>query len=317
MIKGTIIDETKFCSPFRIILAGSSGSGITRFAGNLLEKKDIFEENPESVVYYYPCFLEEAPVYWHDTLDIPVSYHIGLPTKEELIKLPERSCVVIDDSFEEAINSSAIDHLFRVISGKKNISVMIMTQNNFSKGRYGREIRNSCNFSVLFRNCCDTKINSNVTRMAGLEKAFKNACLDSAGVKYPYYFLDQSQQGQLSQYRLYTDIFSSFKVVFSVDGMKGYVIGATDFELFFSIYSNGKYFTANENKKSPVKSSEKPVDPVEFEFTDSESESETCTERKPEPSSKPCTTNFKRNFKINPEWRERIKQKRALRRRLK
>ena len=56
LIKGTIINETKFCSPFRIILAGSSGSGKTKFAGNLLEKKDIFQENPESVVYYYPCY---------------------------------------------------------------------------------------------------------------------------------------------------------------------------------------------------------------------------------------------------------------------
>ena len=148
LIKGTIINETKFCSPFRIILAGSSGSGKTKFAGKLLEKKNIFQENPKSVVYYYPCYLDEAPVSWHDTLDIPVSYHVGLPTKEGLIKLPPRSCVVIDDSFDAAINSSAIDHLFRVISGKKNISVMIMTQNNFSKGRYGREIRNSCNFSL-------------------------------------------------------------------------------------------------------------------------------------------------------------------------
>ena len=132
--------------------------------------------------------MKEAPVNWHETLDIPVSYHVGLPTKEELIEMPEKSCVVIDDSFDSAIQSFAIDHLFRVISGKKQISVIVMTQNNFTKGRYGREIRNSCNYSVLFRNCCDTSINENVARMAGLKKAFQAASQDQQGVKFPYIF---------------------------------------------------------------------------------------------------------------------------------
>ena len=110
--------------------------------------------------------------------------------------LERNSCVVIDDSFDEALKSSAIDHLFRVISGKRNICVMIMTQNNFSKGKYGREIRNSCNFSVLFRNCCDVSINENIARMAGMKKAYDSAYIDLQGQKYPYMLLDQSQKGQ-------------------------------------------------------------------------------------------------------------------------
>lgn len=247
-VKGRIIDN-KFAFPFRMILAGSSGAGKTYFAGELLKRHDIFEDYLSAVHYYFPCYLSEAPVQWHKTLDIPVSYHVGLPTKSDLMQLPRKSCVVIDDSFDEALKSSAIDHLFRVISGKRNICVMIMTQNNFSKGKYGREIRNSCNFSVLFRNCCDVLINENIARMAGMKKAYDSASLDLQGQKYPYMLLDQSQKGQLSPYRLYTNIFSRFPVCYSVDGMKAYVIGAQDFELFFNVFSKNSKFTANEIEK--------------------------------------------------------------------
>ena len=249
-LKGQLIEETKFTSPYRMILAGSSGSGKTHFAGRLLQNKNLFTDYPRSVVYYFPCYLKKAPVRWHKTLDIPVSYQVGLPTKDELVNLPKQSLVVLDDSFDEAINNSAVDHLFRVISGKRKISVIIMTQNNFSKGKFGRDIRNSCNFAVLFRNCCDTSINENIARMAGLGKAYKAASLDSEGVKYPYMFIDQSQQGQLSNYRLYTDIFAQNKEVWSVDGMKGYVVPANDFEQIFDIIvEDKKSYTASVETK--------------------------------------------------------------------
>ena len=246
-LKGHILQDSRFTFPFRMILAGSSESGKTYFAGRLLEKPNLFEDKISAVFYYYPCYLSEAPVTWHKTLDIPVSYHIGLPSMKELANLPKQSCVVIDDSFDEAIKSPAIDHLFRVISGKKKICVMIMTQNNFTKGKYGREIRNSCNYSVLFRNCCDVSINANIARMVGLKHAFCSASLEVEGSKYPYFFLDQSQKGQLTQFRLYTDIFSKNMVTWSLDGMKAYVVGAQDFELFFKVISEGRKFTAKEN----------------------------------------------------------------------
>ena len=121
-----------------------------------------------------------------------------------------------------------------------------MTQNNFSKGKYGRDIRNSCNFTVMFRNCCDVSINENIARMAGMKKAYDAATRENSGKQFPYLFLDQSQKGQLTPYRLYTDIYSRYKIVFSVDGMKAVVIGANDFEQFFDIFTNGSDFTAGE-----------------------------------------------------------------------
>lgn len=250
-VKGHIIENIKFSSPFRMILAGSSGSGKTFFAGQIL-RNDLFERQISNVYYYYPCYLDEPPVSWHDDLDVPVTYNVGLPTRNDLLEFPKDSCIVLDDSFDEIVNSSVIDHLFRVISGKKLINVIIMSQNNFSKGKYGRDIRNSCNFSVLFQNCCDTLINKNIARMSGVKSAYNSAMIDQRGSKYPYVFIDQSQQGQMTPYRLYTNIFAEFRTVWSVGGMKGYVVAAQDFEAFFKVKTeNGEFIaTRNETSKS-------------------------------------------------------------------
>ena len=246
-LKGNILENTLFTFPWRMILSGSSESGKTFFAKKLLEKQNIFHETVSSVLYCFPCFIETTPVNWHAELTIPVSYQIGLPSKKQLLALPTNSCVVLDDLYDEAIKSEAIDHLFRVISGKKRLCVMIMTQNNFTKGKYGRDIRNSCNFTVLFRNCCDSNINKRVTAMAGLRMAFEAAENDYQGNKYPYIFIDQSQQGQISSFRLYTDIFNRFKIVWSVTGMKGYVITESDFLSVYSVLENAAEFSAVEN----------------------------------------------------------------------
>ena len=322
-VKGSIINKT-FSFPFRMILAGSSGAGKTYFAGELL-KRDLFEEKVMTVHYYFPCYLSEAPVNWHKTLNIPVSYHVGLPTKSDLMQLEKNSCVVIDDSFDEALKSSAIDHLFRVISGKRNICVMIMTQNNFSKGKYGREIRNSCNFSVLFRNCCDVSINENIARMAGMKKAYDLAYLDLQGQKYPYMVLDQSQSGQLSPYRLHTNIFDRFPVCYSVDGMKAYVVGAQDFESFFKVFAENNKFTANEltesskakaseveNVCSPENRSESGICKADFAWeSDSEWESDTGFEPE-QPKSKRRASKYEsqqqKRSKSDQDERERIRR---------
>ena len=83
-VKGQIIEKT-FSFPFRMILAGSSGAGKTFFAGELLKRDDLFEDQVSAVHFYFPCYLPEAPINWHKTLNKPVSYHVGLPSKSDQI----------------------------------------------------------------------------------------------------------------------------------------------------------------------------------------------------------------------------------------
>ena len=187
-------ENEKFTSPFRMILSGSSGAGKTHFASDLI-RKNLFDNKIEFVYYFHPCYLDEAPVDWHETMTIPVSYQTGLPTVEQLTSMPQNSLIVLDDLMDKCVNSECIDHLFRVISGKRKLSVMIMSQNYFANGRFSRNIRNSCNYSVLMRNCCDATINTRAAKAMNLTKPVSLAERENATKEYPYIFIDQTQKG--------------------------------------------------------------------------------------------------------------------------
>ena len=78
-----------------MILSGSSGAGKTHFAGDLI-RGDLFENKIEFVYYFHPCYLDEPPVDWHESMIIPVSYQTGLPTLEQLTSMPPNSLIVLE-----------------------------------------------------------------------------------------------------------------------------------------------------------------------------------------------------------------------------
>jgi len=273
-------EHDKFPSPFRMILSGSSGVGKTHFAGSLLKSNNLFEKQVEFIYYFHPCYLEEAPVNWHETMDVPVAYQTGLPTLDHLMSMPPNSIVVLDDLMDKCNESDAIDQLFRVVSGKRNISVMIMTQNYFAPGKYGRNIRNSCNYSVLLRNCCDATINRRAIRAMGLNKAFSLAEQGNAEMEYPYIFVDQTQKGQVSGFQLYTDLFGSYKKCYSNAGMPSYIIPEKDFFAVFRILqSKNKIVLAQQKNENTLYQAPRTV-----------SQRESSTEKSEEPEPREQTT---------------------------
>ena len=238
-VKYNILNDSKFDYPFRVFISGSSQSGKTHFARELLLHGQLFRQSVSSVRYYHPDYLSHCPVDWHRNLDIPVSYQSGLPTLAELCELDNNTCVVLDDLYEECVNSQAIDYLFRVLSGKKSISVLILSQRYFSQGKFGLNIRNNCNFTILLRNV-DAKLNIRVASLMNLKVAISKAIEDTYDGNYwPYVFIDSSPRGQVSGYRVYTDIFSRFQVTYSSVGMKAYILSEKDFLQYFK--TTGKH----------------------------------------------------------------------------
>ena len=229
-----IKENDKFVSPYRMIISGSSGAGKTYFAGELI-RADLFLHEIDFIYYFHPCYLDEPPVNWHETMSIPVSYQTGLPNVEQLTSMPPNSLIVLDDLMEKCVNSEVIDHLFRVISGKRKLSVMIMSQNYFTNGRFSRNIRNSCNYSVLMRNCCDATINTRAARAMNLTRPVALAEQNNSEKEYPYIFIDQTQKGQVSSYQISTDIYGDFKKCYSNAGMPSYIIAEKDFLAIFDI----------------------------------------------------------------------------------
>jgi len=237
-VKYQILAESKFDYPFRIFISGSSQSGKTYFARELLENDKIFNGKISEVHYYHPDYLSDRPVAWHTSLSVPVTYQSGIPNLNDLCKIEKHSCIILDDLYEECINSQAIDYLFRVLSGKKMLSVIIMSQRYFAHGKFGMNIRNNCNFTVLMRNS-DGRVNSRVAAILNQKTAITRAIEDTyANNYYPYIYVDSSPRGQVSGYRVYTNIFGKYHEVYDTNGMKSYVIAEKDFLEFFSITNN-------------------------------------------------------------------------------
>ena len=243
------LETTKFAYPYRIFISGSSQSGKTYFARELLENS-IFQRQVDQIKYYHPDFLEERPVNWHETLNIPVSYQTGLPSLDSLCKIAPHTCLVIDDLYEECVNSKDIDYLFRVLSGKKNLSVMIMSQRYFAQGRFALNIRNNCNFTIMMRNL-DSRINIKIARLLDVEKAVAHAMNNIYSSNYyPYLFIDSTQQGQVTNYRCYINVFGQIKISFDQNGMKVYIISDRDFsENFYPIDNNTAARKDGNNEK--------------------------------------------------------------------
>jgi len=257
------LESFTFLKPVRAIFSGSSQSGKTYLIGKLLENQEkIFGDKFNLIKYFYPTYLEESPVEYHTLTDSPVSYEPGFPKREDVLSMPENSLLIIDDQADVVVKSDLISQLFKVISGKKNISVIVVTQNYFLQGKHSRDIRNSCNYVGLFRNCADASLNRRVATAFGLKNAYNAAEKDIYRTQvYPYIFIDQTQRAQLSDFRLYVDILGDFKTAYSTTGMKGYILTEKDFLAAYRIISDKKLFVIstrkNENSAREVQKSSK------------------------------------------------------------
>ena len=91
------IENVKFEYPFRMIISGSSQSGKTSFAKQLLDNPELFDGKLNNILYCYPEYLSETPVEWHEDLVLPITYQTGLPTLDELCTLEPDTVIVLDD----------------------------------------------------------------------------------------------------------------------------------------------------------------------------------------------------------------------------
>ena len=156
MIRFREIQNFNFADIFRIYISGSSASGKTYFAHELLKSK-LFKYH--KIIYFHPDFHETAPVDWHKSLT--VCYHAGLPDLNYLLSIPPGTCLIFDDLFSQCCESKEIDYLFRVLSSKRKLNCIIMTQRYFADSKLGLSIRNCCNYHVLMNNA-DARTNLRV-----------------------------------------------------------------------------------------------------------------------------------------------------------
>ena len=214
----------EFAPIWRVFLSGSSSAGKTYFARLLLETELI---DFERVYYYHPDINETKPTNWAEHLSKPILFQVGLPSLQDLLELPPKTCVILDDLFREASASRNIDYLFRVLSGKRYLHVIIMTQRYFAGGPYSLSIRNSSNYHILMNNA-DCRINERAANRLGLKAEFTVAQKYNQTKLYPYIFIDQTNQARVLNLQVYTDILSQHKKVVS-NSMIYYLVAERDF----------------------------------------------------------------------------------------
>ena len=251
MIRYREISNFTFSSIFRVFISGCSASGKTFFAHQLLKSNLI---KYERVYYFHPDFHEQAPVTWHETLNKPVLYHPGIPSLEELLNIPEGSVLVFDDLMTQCCESKQIDYLFRVLSSKRKLNVIIMTQRYFSNGKCGLSIRNSSNYHVLLRNA-DARTNLLVANAMQLKPEITRAQAENKSRLYPYIFIDRTNEARVNNLQIFTDIFSSHKELI-IGSMKYYLISESDFNQQYHCVGDNLAQLNGVNKTSSIQSKE-------------------------------------------------------------
>ena len=295
MIRYREIPDFEFAKIFRIFISGSSSAGKTTFAKSLLER-GLFAYN--RVYYYHPDFHEHAPVEWHNELDKPVLYQAGIPSLKELLEIPEHSCLVFDDLFTQCCESKDIDYLFRVLSSKRKLNVIIMTQRYFSDGRCGLSIRNSSNYHVLMRNA-DARTNLLVANSMQLKPEITKAIEINKQKLYPYIFIDRTNQARVNNLQIFTDILSKHLEVV-IGRMKYYLISEADFTTSFTI-SGEDIANANPKTQLPESSTGAPASSSECPASSSDSDSTSSSDTSSSSDSESGTPAKRRKRRLRQE----------------
>ena len=207
---------------WRVFISGSSSAGKTFFAKRLLDS-NFFKY--DKIYYFHPDIQEDFPVEWND---LPVFCQAGLPTHDDLLAMSPYSVVILDDLYTEACKEKLISYLFRVLSSKKKLHVMIMTQRYFAEKTNGLNLRNCSNYHVLMRNA-DERTNERVGFSMKLTDEIKIANEINKNKLYPYIFIDRTNEARVSGVQVFTDIFSKHKQVIH-KCTEGYLIPAEEFE---------------------------------------------------------------------------------------
>jgi hypothetical protein len=163
----------------------------------------MFEVPPKEILYCYGIYQDA----YGKTLS-NVTFLQGLPTEADLDQLPKghHNLVILDDLMQDVNRDKGIETLFTRGAHHRNLSVVHLTQNMFSKG--SRTISLNVHFWVLMRSPRDTSQIQMLGRQVfpTRSKALWEAYKDATAEQYGYLCLDVSPGGD-EMHRMRTRIF--------------------------------------------------------------------------------------------------------------
>lgn len=192
-----------FPSPATIAVCGCTMSGKSSWVFRLLDNADLmFEVPPKEIVYCYGIYQDAF-----ETARKNVTFLQGLPTEADLDRLPKgHNVVILDDLMHAACRDTAVETLFTRGAHHRNISIIYISQNLFSKG--SRTMSLNVHFWILMRSPRDTSQIQTLGRQVFpmRSKALREAYDDATAKQYGYLCLDVSPSGD-ETHRMRTRVF--------------------------------------------------------------------------------------------------------------
>jgi GTPase SAR1 family protein len=171
--------------PFTMLIMGPTGCGKTHWIKRLItNSKYMCDPAPERITYFYGEYQEIF------SLMTEVNFIQGLP--ENMIEKfdgLQTEWIIIDDLMFESTNSKVVCELFTKGSHHRNLSVILIVQNFFTRGRESRNISLNSQYIVLFKNPRDQSIIANIGRQILPQKTKKLQLIYQDATKDPYSYL--------------------------------------------------------------------------------------------------------------------------------
>lgn len=188
------IESTIFQQPFSCLIAGPSQSGKTSLLKNILFfNKILINPQPRKIIYCYSV--------WQPLFDDLKNQVKNIEFNEGVYEINQidqsiNTLLIFDDLMNDCETDQSILNLFTIDSHHKNISVFLLTQNLFSKGKYARTISLNSSYIIVFKNPRDKSQIYSLARQMFPEKMlfFLESYNDAISKKgYSYLFLDLKQ----------------------------------------------------------------------------------------------------------------------------
>ena len=240
IVEGLEVESPKLQKPFRLIVAGGSGSGKSWFVKKLVEENH-FQSSFDEITYVYPDYLDECPTDYNTEQSVQCIQ--GLPDRNTLGSMKPNSLIILDDLMLEASKCDDIARLFTVIARKRNISVILIVQNIYQQGKQFRNIRLSATGIALFKFYAGVDSNYRILRDVGLSSFLPRRLMEEVYSKrYNYIYLDLHPNRHNDFSSIRGNIFNEFSRIYYK--MEYVAISKADF---------AKYFKIIEAKKGKVK----------------------------------------------------------------
>lgn len=140
------VAEYHFKHPCSVIISGVSLSGKTTFTKKLLDNIDLmFSPKPERIIISY---AENSSQYLDLNKECEVVKGLDFST-ENYENIP--TICVVDDQMQESGRSEKIQELFTRGVHHRNMSLIYITQNLFSQGKFSRDMRLNAHYFVIFK----------------------------------------------------------------------------------------------------------------------------------------------------------------------